>query len=92
MTGRNAPAPALFAPAGNLAASIARSGHHYHGAFWIALAVFALLVIAGLIVLVAGRRRPAGTRLLLQRVTEPRPAHPPSRVRAVAGAICWRSA
>jgi hypothetical protein len=61
MTGRSAATLAQFAHAANLAAGIARAGHHYHGAFRIALAVFALLVIAGVVVLVVRGRRPADT-------------------------------
>lgn len=90
MTGRSAASPARFAQAGNLAAGIARAGHHYHGAFRIALAVFALLVIAGVVVLVVRGRRPAGSRPpRRRRAAALRPAAPPSRVRVVAGAVCW---
>jgi len=54
------------------------------------LAVFALLLIAAVVVLVARGRRPAGTRSpRQQRATPPRLATPPSRVRVAAGAVCW---
>ena len=62
MISRSAATLAQFAHGGSPPASIARSGHHYHGAFRIALAVVAVLLIAAVVVLVVRDRRPAGTR------------------------------
>jgi hypothetical membrane protein len=89
MKSRSAASLAQFTRAGDVAARMTQSGHHYHGLGRIALAVFALVVIAGVIVLVV-RQRSAGTRPPGQRrTTAPRPMTPPSRVRVAAGAVCW---
>jgi hypothetical protein len=60
MTSHSAASAVRIAHAADITARIEPAGHHYHGAFRIALAVFALLVIAGVVVLVTRRRRPAG--------------------------------
>jgi hypothetical membrane protein len=90
MTSPSMAALAQLAQVGDLAAGIARHAHHYHGAFKIALAVLALLLITGVIVLVARSRRLAGARpARWQPATVRRPAAPPSRGRVMAGAVFW---
>lgn len=88
-TGSTASVAQIMHDAG-LAVHAAAAGHHYHGAFRIALGVLAVLVVAGMIVLVAHGRRPAGPRSTrLQRTTAHWVATLPSRRRTIAGAVCW---